>query len=96
MTIPSPHVSEQLLPDDPLPPLHEKPVSIAQVELQPSLSSVFPSSQYPATTLTTFPSPQISLQTLAVDPSPGVHCQSLSTAQVELHPSPSITFPSSQ
>ena len=62
----------------------------------PSLAVVPPSSQYPAKGIITFASPQTSLQTLGVEESPAVQLNSVSSLQEESHPSPSITFPSSQ
>lgn len=96
MTIPSPHVSEQELAVEESPKVQVYPVSTAHVELQPSLSLVLPSSQYPSVGLITFPSPQVSEQEAGVDESPAVQSNPTSTAQDELHPSLSIVFPSSQ
>ena len=70
--------------------------STDHVEEQPSLSLLFPSSQYPKTGLKTIPSPHISVHELAVDESPKVHVQPGSTEHVEEQPSLSAFPPSSQ
>ena len=96
ITIPSPQVSAQLLAVVLSPPDHVYPVSTEQDELQPSLLTVFPSSQYPEATFITNPSPQISEHELAVVLLPLVQVYPVSTDQVELQPSPFIVPPSSQ
>jgi len=72
MTIPSPHISLQVLAVVELPEVQEYPVSTAQLELHPSPFAVLLSSQYPEATFITFPSPHISLQILGVDTPPEV------------------------
>ena len=67
ITSPSPQISVHTEAVVASPSVQEYPVSTAQVDEHPSLSSVLESSQYPAIGATTFPSPQISLQLLAVE-----------------------------
>ena len=96
ITNPSPHISEQELEVRESPRVHEYPVSTEQVELHPSPLVVPPSSQYPVVGLIEKPSPQMSLHELDVVEDPNVHFHFASIVQVELHPSPSTLFPSSQ
>lgn len=66
--MPSPHISEQVSAVVVLPPLHDHPDSIAQVELHPSPLILLPSSQYvPVFRVYTLPSPQISVQVSEVE-----------------------------
>jgi len=70
-------------------PLQEKPDSIMHVEVHPSPSATFPSSQ--ASPGASMPSPQIATQVLG-DP---VQKKPVSTVQTAVHPSPLVTLPSS-
>ena len=96
ITFPSPQESEQILAVIESPKVQTQLISTEQVELHPSLATVFPSSQYPAVGFITKPSPQISEHELAVTESPNDHVHFASTEQVESHPSPVTVFPSSQ
>ena len=70
--------------------MHVNPDSTAQLVLQPSPPTVFPSSQ--ASPAATRPSPQIVWQTEGVP----MHVNPDSTAQLALQPSPPTVLPSSQ
>jgi len=96
ITFPSPHISVHTLAVEESPKVQDQLASTEQVEEQPSLFEVLPSSQYPAVGFTTLPSPQISVQVLAVNIPPEVQVQSVSTEQEEDHPSLLFVFPSSQ
>lgn len=79
------------------PSVHTQSASTEQVDDQPSLSFVFPSSQYPAVGLNTSPSPHTSscVQISAVEESPPEQVQPTSSLQEESQPSLSLVFPSS-
>ena len=96
ITLASPQRSVHVLAVVGFPNVQVHPASSLHVDDHPSPPLVFPSSQYPLVGVVTFPSPHVSLQALAVELSPRVHVQSDSTAQLELHPSPSAELPSSQ
>lgn len=89
-TIPSPHISPQLLAVIESPNVQLQLVSTVQVDDHPSPLLVLPSSQIPTVGTITIPSPHISVQGVVEQSYP------VSTVQVELHPSPLIKFPSSQ
>ena len=93
---PSPQVSLQTSGAVEDPPDQVNPVSILQVELHPSPSDVFPSSQYVDKVLNRFPLPQFSLHESSVDDVPPEQVHPVSMLQVALHPSPFDVFPSSQ
>lgn len=95
ITIPSPHISLQVLAVEELPDVQLYPVSTLQLESHPSPFTVLLSSQYPEVGTITLPSPQISVQTLATVELPDVQEYPVSTAQLLLHPSPLFVFPSS-
>ena len=94
--LPSPHISDHvsLVVDDP--PDQVQPVSIAHVELHPSLLTTLPSSQYMISVLKLLPSPHISDHVSLVVDDPPDQVQPVSIAHVELHPSLFATLPSSQ
>ena len=96
MTAPSPQISVHTEAVEESPNVQDQFDSTLQVELHPSPFAVPLSSQYPAVGTITIPSPHISLHELAVEESPKVHSYPISTAQVELHPSLSAAFESSQ
>ena len=70
--LPSPQISVQISLVEAEPPDHDHPVSFVQVELHPSLSTTFPSSQYVLFELNRLPSPHISEQVSLVDEEPPV------------------------
>lgn len=72
-TFPSPQISTQELAVEESPKVQVQLVSTEHVLDQPSLLSRSPSSQYPATGVTTRPSPHKSMQVSAVVELPPVH-----------------------
>ena len=72
---PSPQISEQISIVEDDPPEQTHPVSMLQLELQPSLLFVFPSSQYVTIELNLLPSPHNSMQVSLLIEDPPNHVQ---------------------
>lgn len=77
------------------PPEQLQPDSIKHPLLQPSPDKLLPSSHLPTAGIMVSPSPQISVHVSGTPTGARVQLQPVSTAQSMLHPSPSISLPSS-